>query len=156
MPGGSTAAQAFYVWYPSAVRHETMPRATARAVTPRRLLAAKRALERERDDCPLFADGIAAEQPTPAERVESIDAEQVAHWQRIRVHTARTWRAARCILNSLPAEQRDRLLGEWQSAPYPAGAAYFADFLYQRTGRSASREQAEKESPKADSKKPRA
>lgn len=120
-----------------------MPRAAARPLTERRLAAARRALQREREDCPLFADDIADEQPTAEERVQEIDAAQVAHWQRIRDYNARTWRAARRILNGLPVEERDRLRAEWQSAPYPASASYFADFLYQRTGRSASREQAD-------------
>ena len=123
------------------VRHETMPRATARPLTERRLQAAKRALARVRDICPLFADDIAEEQPTPEERVRKIDTAQAAYWQRIRDYNARTWRAARRILNSLAAEERDRLRAEWQSASYPGSASYFADFLYQRTGRSASREQ---------------
>jgi hypothetical protein len=120
-----------------------MPRAHARPITSRRLQAAKRALQRERDQCPLFADDIAEEQPTEEERVRMIDAAQVAHWQRIRDHAARTWRAARRILFSLPADEQDRLLAEWQAAPYPAGASSFADFLWQRTGRSASLERAE-------------
>lgn len=59
-----------------------MPRAAARPLTERRLAAAARALRREREECPLFVDDIADEQPTP--------------------------------------EERDRLLAEWQSAPYPA------------------------------------
>jgi hypothetical protein len=112
-------------------------------VTHRRLAAAARALLREREECPLFADHIADEQPTPEERVRSIDAAQVANWQRIRDYNVRTWRSARRILNSLPAAECDRLRAEWQSAPYPASASYFADFLYQRTGRSASREQSQ-------------
>jgi hypothetical protein len=82
-----------------------------------------------------------------------VDAEQVAHWQRIRDYNARIWRAARRILNSLPVTERDRLRAEWQAAPYPASASYFADFLYQRTGRSASRELAEERS--AATKEPR-
>ena len=121
-----------------------MPRATARPLTKRRLAAAARALRREREECPLFADDIAEDQPNPEERVRTIDAAQAAYWQRIRDYNARTWRAARRILNSLPAEERDRLRAEWQSAPYPASASSFADFLWQRTGRSASREEADK------------
>jgi hypothetical protein len=143
------------VWYTPAVRHETMPRAMARPLTERRLHAAERALARERDDCPLFADGIAEEQPTPEQRVRTIDAEQVAHWQRIRDHAARTWRAARRILGSLPAEERDRLLLEWRAAPYPPGAASFADFLWQRTGRSVALERIEAERQQAAAKVPR-
>lgn len=144
------------VWYRSTVRHEKMPRAEARLITNRRLQAAKRALARERDACPLFADDIAGEQPTPEERVRMLDAEHVAWWQRIRDYNAQTWRSARRILNSLPAEERDRLYAAWQTAPYPGGAGYFADFLYQRTGRSASRERAEVEGQDATPKEPRA
>lgn len=133
-----------------------MPRAAARPLTARRLAAAAHALRRERENCPLFADDIAGEQPTPEERVRAIDAQQVAHWQRIRDFNARTWRSARRILHSLPAEERDQLLAAWQSAPYPASASSFADFLWQRTGRSASRELAEAERQTAVSKEPRA
>lgn len=122
-----------------------MPRALSRPVTPRRVQAAARALKREQEDCPLFADDIAEDQPTPEERVRVMDAQQVAYWQRIRDYNAQTWRAARRILFSLPAEERDRLLAAWQAAPYPGGASYFADFLWQRTGRSASRELSEAE-----------
>lgn len=129
-------------WYAAIVRHERMPRAAARPMTPRRVQAARQALAREREDCPLFEEEIAEEQPTPQERVRTIDAQQLAHWQRIRDQTARTWRAARRILFSLPADERDRLLAEWQAASYPAGAGYFADFLWRRTGRSASLEEA--------------
>ena len=133
-----------------------MPRATARPLTERRLAAARRALQREQDECPLFANDIADEQPTPEERLRAIDARQVAHWQRIRDFNAQTWRAARRILFSLPAGEREQLLAAWQSAPCPASASYFADFLYHRTGRSASRELAESERQEAASKAPRA
>lgn len=149
-------ADEVFIWYAPSVRHETMPRALSRPVTLRRVQAAVRALKREQEDCPLFADDIAAEQPTPEERVRLMDAEQVAYWQRIRDYNARTWRAARRILFSLPSEERDRLLAAWQAAPYPGGASSFADFLWQRTGRSASRELAEAEGQAAEAKKPRA
>lgn len=88
--------------------------------------------------------------------MSKIDAEQVAYWQGIRDYNARTWRAARRILNSLPAAERDRLFAEWQSALYPASASYFADFLWQRTGRSATCELAEAERQTGAPKEPRA
>lgn len=144
------------VRYAPPMRHETMPRADARPVTNRRLQAARRALLRERDACPLFAGDIAEEQPTPEERVRAMDAEHVAYWQRIRDYNARTWRSARRILCSLPAEEQDRLRAQWQAAPYPASASSFADFLWQRTGRSASRERAEEEDRSVAQKEPRA
>ncbi|MBW3596954.1 MAG: hypothetical protein KY475_06730 [Planctomycetes bacterium] len=122
------------------MRHEKLPRAVARPITPRRLRAAENALRRERERHPLFADEVAANQPTPEERLAAVEANQVAHWQRIRDHAARTWRAARSILGSLPANEREKLLREWATAPYPPRAEYFADFLWRRTGRSASRE----------------
>jgi hypothetical protein len=138
------------------MRHETLPRAHARPITARRLQAAARVLAREREDWPLFSGEIAEGQPTPEERVQMMDAMQVAHWQRIRQHAADTWRAARRVLFSLPTEQRDRLLAEWQAAPYPAGAAFFADFLHQKIGRGVSLERTETERQQAATKGPRA
>lgn len=122
------------------MRHEKLPRAAPRPITTRRLRAAESALRRERERHPLFADEIAGEQPTAKERLTTLEARQVAQWQRIRDHAARTWRAARRILASLPADRQDELRRRWAEAPYPARAEYFADFLWRQTGRSASRE----------------
>jgi len=41
--------------------------------TPRRITAAKRALQRQRDKAPLFTIEIAASQPTPEERIVDFD-----------------------------------------------------------------------------------
>ena len=115
--------------YTAVVRYESVPRAEPRPITPRRLQASARALRREQESHPLFAKQIAEEQPTPEERLVQIEAGQVAHWQRIRDFTAQTWRAARRILHSLPDDQQAILIEEWNNAPFPAGAAYFADFM---------------------------
>ena len=123
------------LWYALRVRHESLPPARGRPVTPRRLQAAARALQREQDEHPLFAAEIAAEQPTPEERVAELDAEHIAHWQQIRDHTARTWRAARRVLHSLPAEKQQEFIDKWNAAPCPASAAYFADFIWRTVTR---------------------
>lgn len=127
-------------WYASPVRYERFPRSTARPITPRRLQAADNALRRERERHPLFADEIAADQPTPAERLLEQEALQAAYWQRIRDHVAVTWRKARAILMSLPSEEQRGVRDRWNNTSCPGKAEYFADFIYQQTGRSASRE----------------
>ena len=123
------------MWYTRQVRHESLPPARPRPITPRRLQAATRALQRERDAYPLFAKEIVEEQTTPEDRIAQLEAEHVANWQRIRDHTARTWRAARRVLHSLPAGKQKELIDEWNAAPYPAGAAYFADFIWRKVTR---------------------
>jgi hypothetical protein len=120
------------------VRHEKLLKLSARPLTPRRLRAAERALQRERGDRPLLARQIAEEQPTPEERIRAIDAQQEAWWQTIRDHAAQTWRKARRLLFSLPEEERQSLLAQWQSGPLPGRSEYLADFVRCKAARGGS------------------
>lgn len=117
------------VCYALAVRHEKAVRGEPRPITARRLAAARRALKKEREDRPLFAEQIAEEQPTPEERIRAHEDENARHWQSIRDHRAVVWRRARAIVYSLLPEQRDALLQAWNRSTIPADAAYFADFV---------------------------
>jgi len=111
------------------VRHQKAVRNEPRPVTKRRLAAARRALKKERDEHPLLAEQIAAEQPTPEERITAHEKESARHWQSIRDHRAAVWRRARAIVSGLPSEQRDALLNSWNRSTIPGNAAYFADFV---------------------------
>ena len=70
----------------------------ARGITPRRLAAAKRALKRQRDKYPLFADQIAARQPTPEERIWEMDIKFVLQWDKLRQATCKKWLELRRII----------------------------------------------------------
>ncbi len=100
-----------------------------RQVTPRRLAAAKRRLEREVDAMPLFADEVRASQPTPAQRIARMDADATKFFQAMRDHAARNWRRGRCALQQLPPQQRQAIIANWNASPLPATATYFVDYL---------------------------
>lgn len=110
------------------MRHCIQPRPMTREITPRRLAAAERALRLEREWLPLFADQVAAEQPTAEERIKRIDAEHAEYWQSHRDVAASHWRWARGILSQHPAYAAD-ILAKWEVSSIPSAAAYFADFV---------------------------
>lgn len=106
-------------------------KATRRPVTGRRLAAARRALQRQADAVALFPELAPAE--TPAERVDRFDAEAVAMVQRLRDHTAQTWRRARRQLRALPPGQRAEVLRQWDNKFLPKQAHYLADIIWTLT-----------------------
>jgi len=101
-----------------------------RGPTPRRLAAAKRALRRQRDKLPLFADEIAAGQPTPEERIKYFDEMHVEWLKRRRKYTASVWRRARKALREMDEAEQRRLLKFWNEDWLgPRDACYFADLV---------------------------
>lgn len=110
------------------IRHVIRGRPQLRGLTPRRLAAAKRALRRERDRLTLFADQVAAEQPTPEKRIESFDLDLLRQDQVRRDLTAHHWRWARRQLRCHP-QRATEILGKWNRSWIPATGTYFADFV---------------------------
>ncbi len=88
------------------IRHASIGHLTPRGITPRRLSAAKRALQKQRERLPLFADQVAAEQGTHEERTEHFDQRQLEREQGHRDLAARHWRWGRYQLSQLSAEIR--------------------------------------------------
>ena len=111
------------------IRHRSRGRITPRGPTPRRLAAARRALQRERDRLPLFADQVVAEQVSPDERIRRIDQEQLADEQSRRDLAARHWNWGREQLLVHSPAVRHATLDKWNVSSIPADAAYFADFV---------------------------
>ena len=111
------------------MRHSLRGRPRLRGITPRRLAAAVRALRRERERLILFADQVAAEQPTPEGRVTQADLDLVDYDQGHRDLAAKHWRWGRRQLARYP-EVAPEILERWNShrwlPPYPG---YFADFV---------------------------
>ena len=111
------------------IRHASHGHLTPRGITPRRLSAAKRALQRQRERLPLFADQVAAEQGTPEERIEHFDQRQLEREQGHRDLAARHWRWGRYQLSQLSAEIRLEIIERWNSSMIPPQSHYFADFV---------------------------
>lgn len=110
------------------MRHGIEYRPTPHEITTRRLAAATRALRLERERFPLFADEVAAAQPTPEQRIRSIDAEVHSHIQSRRDLAAKHWRWGRWMLAENP-ELAAEILPKWEQSSIPPTAAYFADFV---------------------------
>ncbi len=102
-------------------------------VTPRRIAAAKRRLEREVESMPLFADEVRRGQPTPEQLVDRHNEGWRLACEKMRRHTAGEWLRGRAILRSLPPEQHAKLLAEWNGDKWrPGSSEYFLDFLHTR------------------------
>lgn len=106
-----------------AIRFTRMPRMVRREVTTRRLAAAERFLEKQRQAAGLFRDEVSAEQPSPAQRISNIDDNSLEWWQGMRDSAAKTWRTARNALRIL--SDWPQCLVAWNSSSYPADAVNF-------------------------------
>ena len=111
------------------MRHEIRHRPTPRGVTPRRLQAAERALQREQDEFPLFSAEVASEQPSAEERVSHADQEMLTQDQGHRDLAARHWKWARNLLREQPEDVQREILDYWNGTIIPPRASYFADFV---------------------------
>lgn len=111
-----------------------MPEAQ-RIVTKNRLRHAERFLARERTRFALFADEVAADQPTAEERIASFDAGQELVQQEWRVKRAADWRKARQRFHDLPVEQRQAVDAMWRRRTYPLDPLYLIALIGRiRTG----------------------
>lgn len=111
------------------MRFSRMERVRDREVTPRRVAAAERFLKKEIRKAGLFAEEVAAELPTPLERIQNHDEGSKEFWQGMRDYNAKRWRAERRKLAEYPAEERSRILAAWGSSRLPGDANYFGEFL---------------------------
>ena len=102
--------------------------------TSRRVKNAERAIQRERDDVPLFPEMMRFK--TADERLDYIDRVQIEYWQRMRDADALTWRKFRKRLYGLDREARQRFLDYWNSRKMiPGVACYASDTLTSFLGR---------------------
>ena len=111
------------------IRHSLRHRIEPRGTTTRRLAAANRALKKERDRRPLFAEQIAAEQPSPEQRIEDADRCLLDYDQAHRDLAAAHWRRGRRWLSAIPADVRAEIVDLWNRKTCPPTAAYFCDFV---------------------------
>lgn len=106
-----------------------MRREDRREVTPRRISAAKRALIRQAEKLPLFADIIRETQPSPEERIKAMDDGFqwiVGEWRELR---AAHWRKGRKMFMSLPDPVRVDLREKWGRIQWPGDGTYFCEFV---------------------------
>ena len=78
---------------------------------------------------PLFADQVAAEQPTPEERIAHFDEQLLDGIQSRRDLAAKHWRWARRQLAGISTDIRAEIVERWNTSSIPPEAHYFADFV---------------------------
>lgn len=97
--------------------------------TKRKRQAAARKLQNQRDALPLFADAIAADQPS----VDQIMIDRAARWEdwerRDRQRRADTWRKARTALAAVPEPGRSAVRAYWQRCIWPADPVYLCEMV---------------------------
>ncbi len=111
------------------MRFQRFPHHKARGITPRRLAASKRKLQKERDKFPLLKDWVAEQQPTPEERILTIDDATVDYFQNLRDDNAKSWRESRNIFYSLEPDLRKKIRKAWANSSYPGDGVYFKLFI---------------------------
>lgn len=111
------------------MKFKKIPRRCPRPITPRRLKASQRALQKERDKFPLLSDWVAEQQPTPEQRLVKFQGWELEAEKKSRKYAALVWCRSIKILYSLPFEVRQELLKEWNESHLPKTHEYFAEFL---------------------------
>lgn len=95
--------------------------------TSRRLQAAHRAVQREKDANALFPE--LCRFSTVGERTEQIDSRQDKFVRRMRSFRAQQWLGVRRQLRQLPQEFRERVLAKWNTGFMPGDPAHLAALI---------------------------
>ena len=104
------------------MRFTRYPKGEAYQITPRKLAAARRAVQREKDRYPMFPELL--KHQIAEDRLASIANEQEAWWQQMRDRQANGWRKARQSLNRLPAGPRAAIKRYWKICGCPGDTVY--------------------------------
>jgi len=97
--------------------------------TPRKQAAAARRLQRERDAAPLFADLIAAEQPSLEEIHRARVAAVVKTERQARQRLAAAWRKVRAQVWEIPSRDRAALLAYWNEHQHFPGTPFYLGYV---------------------------
>ncbi|WP_299155066.1 hypothetical protein [uncultured Tateyamaria sp.] len=97
--------------------------------TERKRAALRRKQKREREALPLFANQIAARQPSVDQVMADRAFAAIAQETRDRSARARQWREARRRLDAMPRRVRRALRIAWDCAPYPGDPSRLLGFL---------------------------
>jgi hypothetical protein len=110
------------------MRFNRYPKGEAYQITPRKLAAARRAVQREKDRYPLFPELL--KHQTAEDRLASIANEQEAWWQQMLDRHANMWRKARQSLNRLPPGPRAAIKRYWKICGCPGDPVYLLTLVH--------------------------
>jgi hypothetical protein len=109
------------------MRFTRFPRGGTNPPSARRVAAAKRAVQAEKDRYPLFPELVTHH--TPEVRLAAIDRHRIEWWQEHRNFRAERWREARSSLRALPPGPRTAIMRYWQKAFLPGDATYLLGLI---------------------------
>jgi hypothetical protein len=102
-------------------------------ITSRKLAAARRAVQREKNRYPLFPELL--KHQTAEERLASIANEQETWWQLMRDRHANLWRKTRQNLNRLPPGPRTAIKRYWEICGCPGDPVYLLTIIHEHRAR---------------------
>jgi hypothetical protein len=115
------------------MRFKKYPRWEPYEVTPHKLAAARRAVQKQKDRHPLFPALL--KHQTAKERLAAIAIERDQGWRRMRDHRAKQWRRARQVLRELPPGPRAAIKRYWQICGFPGDPDYLLSMIHEHKAR---------------------
>jgi hypothetical protein len=115
------------------MRFTRYPKGEPYQITPRKLAAARRAVQREKDRYPLFPEVL--KHQTAEDRLASIADERERWWYEMRDRHAKLWRKARQNLNRLPPGPRAAIKRYWEICGYPGDPIYLLTIIHEHRAR---------------------
>src|SRR5215469_16792509 len=112
------------------------PKGEPYKITPRKLAAARRAVQKEKDRYPLFPELLKYQ--TPEERLASIADERETWWHEMHDRHAKLWKKARQALRELPAGPRAAIKRYWKICGCPGDPVYLLTIIHEHWARKVS------------------
>jgi hypothetical protein len=102
-------------------------------ITSRKLAAARRAVQKEKDRYPLFPELL--KHQTAEERLAFIADKRARWWHETRNRHAELWRRARKALRDLPSRPRAAITRYWQICGCPGDPVYLLAIIHEHKAR---------------------
>jgi hypothetical protein len=115
------------------MRFTRYPKDEPYQITSRKLAAARRAVQKEKDRYPLFPELL--KHQTAEERLASIADERARWWHEMRNRHAELWRRARKALRDLPSGPRAAITRYWQICGCPGDPVYLLTIIHEHKAR---------------------
>jgi len=113
------------------MRFSRFPRHTVRENTPRRVAAAKRAVQTERDKFSLFPE--LCTHKNAEERLIAIEVNGAQWWQEFRDLRAKNWHSARANLRAIRPSLAEGIKRYWQTCRWPGDPTYLLGLIHDCT-----------------------
>jgi hypothetical protein len=115
------------------MRFTRYPKDEPYQITSRKLSAARRAVQREKDRYSLFPELV--KHQSPEDRLAAIAAKREAWWQEMRDRQAKLWRKARQALRELPLGPQTAIKRYWKICGCPGDPVYLLTIIREHKAR---------------------